>query len=299
RRTRRVRHELCRADHHLGAGRRRRHARRAGRRLHPDPGADDVTRHEPRHRRQSRAGRAADVLRAGDALRAAAAARRADRGDADRVTRRVARRIARRRAKPPMSEPALDRPGGTPADGAVPLLRTRALGVRFGGVVAVDRVDLQVRDRELLCLIGPNGAGKSTLFKALTGQLRPSSGSVEFLGESIVGLQRHEIARRGIGIKTQVPSVFEGLSVHESVYLAVRAHDRGSSARARAARVEALLDELRLAPIAAHRLDALAHGQRQWVELAMVLATEPRLVLLDEPVAGMSDEETARTAELV
>lgn len=198
-----------------------------------------------------------------------------------------------------MSEPALDRPSGTPADGAVPLLRTRALGVRFGGIVAVDRVDLQVRDRELLCLIGPNGAGKSTLFKALTGQLRPSSGSVEFLGESIVGLQRHEIARRGIGIKTQVPSVFEGLSVHESVYLAVRAHDRGSSARARAARVEALLDELRLAPIAAHRLDALAHGQRQWVELAMVLATEPRLVLLDEPVAGMSDEETARTAELV
>lgn len=179
------------------------------------------------------------------------------------------------------------------------VLRTSALSVRFGGVVAVDRVDLEVRDGELLCLIGPNGAGKSTLFKALTGQLRPSAGSVEFLGETIVGLERHEIARRGIGIKTQVPSVFEGLGVRESLYLAVRANDRRASAQAREARVDALLDEVRITPIAGRRLDELAHGQRQWVELAMVLAADPRLVLLDEPVAGMSDEETARTAELV
>lgn len=198
----------------------------------------------------------------------------------------------------------MNAPSGTPqptpaADPAEPLLRTRALTMRFGGVVAVDRVDLQVRDRELLCLIGPNGAGKSTLFNTLTGQLRPSGGSVEFLGESIAGLERHEIARRGIGIKTQVPSVFEGLDVRESLYLAVRARDRRSPAKACAARVDALLDELRLGSIAGHTLDALAHGQRQWVELAMVLATEPRLVLLDEPVAGMSDEETARTAALV
>ncbi len=185
------------------------------------------------------------------------------------------------------------------SDARTPVLRTRALTVCFGGVVAVDRVDLELRDGELLCLIGPNGAGKSTLFRALTGQLRPSAGSVEFLGEPIVGLERHEIARRGIGIKTQVPSVFEGLSVRESLYLAVRANRRLSSAQARAARVDALLDEVQLAPLAARTLVELAHGQRQWVELAMVLANDPRLVLLDEPVAGMSDEETARTAELV
>lgn len=184
------------------------------------------------------------------------------------------------------------------SDAAV-VLRTRALTVRFGGVVAVDAVDLHVRDGELLCLIGPNGAGKSTLFKALTGQLRPSAGAVEFLGAPIAGLQRHQIARRGIGIKTQVPSVFEGLSVRESLYLAVRAGHARASAQARAARVDALLEEARIGSIAGRTLAELAHGQRQWVELAMVLATDPRLVLLDEPVAGMSDEETARTADLV
>ncbi len=185
---------------------------------------------------------------------------------------------------------------------AQPVLRTAGLSVRFGGIVAVDRVDLQVRDGELLCLIGPNGAGKSTLFKALTGQIRPTSGTVEFLGRSIAGLERHRIARSGIGIKTQVPSVFDGLTVRESLYLAARARAAGDARPARgdaSARLDRLVETVRLAPIVDRQLGELAHGQRQWVELAMVLATDPRLLLLDEPVAGMSDEETARTAELV
>jgi len=179
------------------------------------------------------------------------------------------------------------------------LLRVRGLSMHFGGVIVINDVDLQVEDGELLCLIGPNGAGKTTFFKTLTGQLRPSSGSIEFLGRPLVGLQRHEIARRGIGVKTQVPSVFDGLSVRESLYLAVRAQNCGAGRRERMARVDGLLEEVRIGAIADHTLAQLAHGQRQWVELAMVLAAEPRLVLLDEPVAGMSDEETARTAALV
>src|SRR5258708_3879210 len=104
--------------------------------------------------------------------------------------------------------------------GPVPLIETRGLTMRFGGVVAVDDVTFTVGEVELRCLIGPNGAGKSTFFKMLTGQLQPTSGSITFRGQPIAGWQPHAIARLGVGIKTQVPSVFDGLSVEENVTLA-------------------------------------------------------------------------------
>ena len=181
----------------------------------------------------------------------------------------------------------------TPQDWAID---TQGLTMRFGGVVAVNRVNLQVARGELRCLIGPNGAGKSTLFKTLTGQYRPSAGQVRVLGHEVGRLERHQIARLGVGVKTQVPSVFDGLSVEASLRVAA---GRNRQRRPVPAVVDEVLEQLRLGAVRHRQLGALSHGQRQWVELGMVLATDPQLVLLDEPVAGMSEEETARTAELI
>src|ERR1700739_950019 len=110
-----------------------------------------------------------------------------------------------------------------------PLLETRRLSMRFGGVHAVRNVDFTLAERELRCLIGPNGAGKSTFFKMLTGQLRPTSGQILLEGHEIVGTERHAIARRGVGIKNQVPVVMNGLTVRENLWLAARVRGKGAN----------------------------------------------------------------------
>jgi branched-chain amino acid transport system ATP-binding protein len=179
---------------------------------------------------------------------------------------------------------------------APPLLETRGLGINFGGVQAVQGVDFTLAEGELRCLIGPNGAGKSTFFKLLTGQLQPSVGQVLFRGRDISHAQAHEIARLGIGIKTQVPSVFDGLSVRENIWLAAR---RVHGARRAQARVDETLERIGMRTAAERLVGRLAHGQRQWVELGIVLSAEPDLILLDEPAAGMTHDEVLRTAELV
>src|ERR1700688_2873367 len=142
-----------------------------------------------------------------------------------------------------------------------PLLETRDLSIRFGGVQAVRNVNFTLAERELRCLIGPNGAGKSTFFKMVTGQLKPSQGVVLFRGRDISHAQAHQIARLGIGIKTQVPSVFDGLSVRENIWLsASRIHPRE--------RVNGVADEMLermgLTGAAERLVGQLAHGQRQW-----------------------------------
>jgi ABC-type uncharacterized transport system ATPase subunit len=176
------------------------------------------------------------------------------------------------------------------------LLETRDLGIRFGGVEAVREVNFSLSEGELRCLIGPNGAGKSTFFKIVTGQLQPSRGVVLFRGRDISHAEAYRIARLGIGIKTQVPSVFDGLSVRENIWLsASRVHSGG---RAKAAVAE-MLERLNLGTVAERLVGQLAHGQRQWVELGVVLSTDPDLILLDEPAAGMTHEEVQKTAELV
>ena len=176
------------------------------------------------------------------------------------------------------------------------VLETRGLSMHFGGVRAVDRVDFALREKELRCLIGPNGAGKSTFFKCLTGQLRPSAGEVVIRDVHVAGREPHEVAALGVGIKTQVPSVFDGLDVEENIWLSARRWH--GPARARSLTAETL-ERLRLGEIRRRLVGRLAHGQRQWVELGMVVAAEPWLVLLDEPAAGMTHEETVRTAELI
>jgi len=176
------------------------------------------------------------------------------------------------------------------------VIQTRQLEKRFGGVRAVAAVDFSLASGELRCLIGPNGAGKSTFFKLLTGQLRATSGQILLDGQEIAGAEPHAIGRRGVGIKNQVPVVMNGLTVRENLWLAARARLRGKAIDEAVDRVVA---RLALKPILPRIVGELAHGQRQWVEIAMVVVCKPRIILLDEPAAGMSDEETGRTADLI
>lgn len=179
---------------------------------------------------------------------------------------------------------------------AAPLLQTRDLSMHFGGVRAVQNVNFTLAEGELRCLIGPNGAGKSTFFKMLTGQLEPTQGQVRFRGHDISHAHAHQIARLGIGIKTQVPNVFDGLSVRENIWLSARRIHAGTRANGV---VDEMLQRIGLSGAADRLVGQLAHGQRQWVELGIVLSTDPALILLDEPAAGMTHEEVHKTAELV
>lgn len=180
------------------------------------------------------------------------------------------------------------------ADGA--LLRTEGLTKRFGGLVAVDDVNLRIGRGEIRCLIGPNGAGKSTLLKLLVGQLTPSEGHIYYDGEDITGLSQHDRARRGLSMKFQVPAVYGDLSVRQNVHIPLqREVSRGRIDAA----IEETLDEFGLLDAADTRATDLSHGQQQWLEIAMASALDPDLLLLDEPAAGMSVRETEQTAEYV
>lgn len=176
------------------------------------------------------------------------------------------------------------------------VLETRNLSMHFGGVVAVDRVDFSLRENELRCLIGPNGAGKSTFFKCLTAQLSPTAGDVLIRNFNVTGSEPHQVAKMGVGIKTQVPNVFDGLDVEENIWLS--ASQSASIKRARVITSE-VIERLQLGDVQKAQLGSLAHGQRQQVELGMVLAGEPWLVILDEPTAGMTQDEVIRTADII
>lgn len=176
------------------------------------------------------------------------------------------------------------------------LLEADGLVMRFGGVTAVGGVDFRLGHGELHCLVGPNGAGKSTFFKMLAGQLRPTEGDVRLRGESIVGMPAALIARRGVGLKTQTPSVFDSLTALESIRVATDARLPPLLARQQA---EAALERMRIGHLAHLCVGQMAHGQRQLVELAMVVSQEPDLILLDEPAAGMTGDEIGRLGDLI
>ncbi|MFE3837156.1 ATP-binding cassette domain-containing protein [Pseudogemmobacter sonorensis] len=175
------------------------------------------------------------------------------------------------------------------------LLQARDVAMHFGGVKALDGVDFTLTKGELRCLIGPNGAGKTTFFRCLTGTYQPTRGEIVLDGARVPGRERHEIARMGIGIKTQVPSLFDGLSVAENLWLSLR----HLPVRARDRRIGEVLERVGIGALRARILGHLAHGQRQMVELAMIVASDPRLVLLDEPAAGMNKTEVNRLADII
>ena len=179
-----------------------------------------------------------------------------------------------------------------------PIVETRDLTMRFGGVTAVNSVNFTLRERELRCLIGPNGAGKSTFFKCLTGQhtLRHDNGRVYVRGQDITGWRPYQIVRLGVGIKTQVPSVMNGLSVYENIWLSAR---RVNDHAATETETKSVIDQLDLGPLSRRLVGEMAHGERQIVELGIVLAQRPQLVLLDEPAAGITGSESEKLVELI
>lgn len=184
------------------------------------------------------------------------------------------------------------------------LLSVEDLTVLYDGFRALDQVSLRLRPQEVRVLIGPNGAGKSTLLDAISGRVRPASGRIWLEGRDITRRSEHERARMGIQRKFQAPSVLPELTVEENLRLAVRAREGWSGLVRPAAQgveetVEQVLQLTELGPKRHLRAAFLSHGEKQWLEIGLVVATRPRLVLLDEPTAGMTHEETRRTAELV
>jgi urea transport system ATP-binding protein len=186
-----------------------------------------------------------------------------------------------------------------------PSLYLDGVTVSFDGFRALNSLSLIVDPGELRCIIGPNGAGKTTMMDVITGKTRPDSGEVSF-GETndLRKMSETEIAHAGIGRKFQKPTVFRNHTVFQNLELALKADKRvfpTLQARLRPeqrTRIDELLELIGLRDQARRQADLLSHGQKQWLEIGMLLAQDPKLLLLDEPVAGMSDEETARTAEL-
>ena len=192
------------------------------------------------------------------------------------------------------------RAGGT-------LLCVDNVSVSFDGFKALNNLTLLLDDGELRCLIGPNGAGKTTLQDVITGKTRPDEGSVFLVGDprELTTLSEHEIARLGIGRKFQKPTVFSGHTVFENLELALAGRKGvfGNLLRSIRAeqrdRIDEVLEVVGLTGVAHDEAGSLSHGQKQWLEIGMLLAQNPRVLLVDEPVAGMTHQEMERTAELL
>ncbi len=186
------------------------------------------------------------------------------------------------------------------------LLYLDGVSVSFDGFRALNELSMVLESGEMRAVIGPNGAGKTTMMDVITGKTKPDSGRIVF-GENtdLTRLDEPAIARLGIGRKFQRPTVFEPLSVHDNILLALAgdhaprfalwAHETHEER----ARIDDILATIRLRAESDRRAAELSHGQKQWLEIGMLLAQEPKLLLVDEPVAGMTDAETAATAELL
>jgi ABC-type uncharacterized transport system ATPase subunit len=176
------------------------------------------------------------------------------------------------------------------------ILQTQGLRKYFGGLYAINGVDLVVEEGELRCLIGPNGAGKSTLFKLILGSYAPSEGRILFKGADITSLRPHLRVQRGMSIKFQVPGIFLELPVEQNLRIALQRVYRGVALDRE---LDRLLDLIEVRHQREQPAGNLSHGQQQWLEIAMAVALRPAMLLLDEPTAGMSPEETFKTGELV
>jgi len=186
------------------------------------------------------------------------------------------------------------------------MLYLNGVSVSFDGFRALNNLSFAVEPGEMRAIIGPNGAGKTTMMDVITGRTRPDEGDVEFDGvHNLLKLDETEIALLGIGRKFQKPTVFDFHTVEDNVLLALR-NDRGvratlfgSSNGETQSRIESILGIVRLGHVRSLLAGSLSHGQKQWLEIGMLLAQEPKLLLVDEPVAGMTDVETQQTAELL
>jgi branched-chain amino acid transport system ATP-binding protein len=191
-------------------------------------------------------------------------------------------------------------------DGEEPILRTEALTVRFGGLTALNHVDFAVRRDEIRAVIGPNGAGKSTFFNCLTGVRHPSSGRILFNGEDITGLPPNRISQKGIARSYQITNILPNATALENVRIAAQSRHHAwslfthhSAYRDLIDKAEAVLHQVGLRGKAEELAANLSHGEQRNLEIGIALATEPQLLCLDEPTAGMSATETRETMALV
>ena len=188
---------------------------------------------------------------------------------------------------------------------SAPLLELRKITVSFDGFLALRDLNLSLQPGELRAVIGPNGAGKTTFLDVISGKTAPTEGEVVFQGRSLLGTQEYRIARLGIGRKFQSPRVFEKLSVEENLALAVSQPKQpwsllfGGLNATQRDQVHNLMGIVNLQNRAHWMAGALSHGQKQWLEIAMLVGQDPDLLLVDEPVAGLTDEETDLTADLL
>jgi len=184
------------------------------------------------------------------------------------------------------------------------MLEIKSIVKRFGGLTVLNDLSLSLERGSVNCIIGPNGCGKTTLFNLVTGRLRPDQGQILLNGRDVTGLPAWRIANLGISRKFQIPGVYPELSVVENLIVPLAASQRksgllGTLFSRNTDRLASLLDLCGLAHKATAKVETLAHGEKQWLEIAMLLAFDADLILLDEPTAGMSVPETQKTAELV
>lgn len=185
------------------------------------------------------------------------------------------------------------------------VLAVKDLKVVFSGFKALKGVDLEVGANEIVTIIGPNGAGKSTLLDAIVGKSPVASGHVYYQGKDITNKSPYDIARMGIGRKFQNPNVYNDLSVFENILLALKgshgvfASIKSKLTRAKKDKIESVLEQIGLLDKGFTKVSSLSHGQKQWVEIGMVIAQDPAVVLLDEPTAGMTPDETHMTGEII
>jgi branched-chain amino acid transport system ATP-binding protein len=200
-------------------------------------------------------------------------------------------------------------PTGAPASdggGAAPILRAEGLTVRFGGLTALNSVNVVVRQGEIRAIIGPNGAGKSTFFNCLTGVIRPTGGRILLDGDDITGLPPDRISRKGLARSYQITNIMPGATVLENVRIATQSRRHGWSLLRHHRAYTDVLERSRAVLASVGLLDKegelganLSHGEQRNLEIGIALATEPKLLCLDEPTAGMSVAETHATVELV
>ena len=185
-------------------------------------------------------------------------------------------------------------------------LELHEVSVSFSGFLAVDQVSLTVAEGETRVVIGPNGAGKTTIIDMITGKTAPTSGRISLAGEDITGLSPHEIAGKyGVGRKFQGPNLFDYLTVYENVEVALAGHSSVLKTflyrknRVIADEIKTILEQINLYGKKDVISTSLSHGERQWLEMGMVIAQKPRLITLDEPTAGMTADETYKTGEMI
>jgi urea transport system ATP-binding protein len=185
------------------------------------------------------------------------------------------------------------------------ILTAEGVSKSFDGFKAINDLNFYLDEGELRTIIGPNGAGKSTFLDLITGRTRPDAGEIEFKGTPVIKKTEYQIYRMGIGRKFQTPSVYADHTVYENILLGLKGSRGvwsaifGRVTPAQNGRIYEVLETINLKDKAHVRAGALAHGQKQWLEIGMLIAQDPELMLVDEPAAGMTDEETARTGELL